>query len=657
MASLTDYFAGLTVSATEIQQAELLAEQTLQSKYPSIDLREGTAVRDLVIRPFATLLAMVNKGLTLYFADNTIDNIDDTTPSAIVDSIMSNWFMYRNLGTKAVISARLYFARSKNITLTADTYFSTNNEQKFIVGSTTYIPSTSLLLDTFNNEYYYDLNLIADTAGSEYNIGSGSLLYFSNFDPYFLRAEINYLSSEAGDPETNTQFIARAETAISTRNLINTPSIISNLQSKYTTITDILPIGYGDSEMIRDRGTVTVSSTPDPVMLHLGGKVDVFCRTGLEYELVQLTSDAEGKVMIPGAALTAERSVVTAGDEDDTLPVYQQSSVSSLTSSGAIATVVTSTAHGFSTGDEVIIEGATPTGYNVTAIATVSNGTTFTYPITGTLTSPATGTITAKKETPFTLKRNYNTSLAVLPGNMTSVSTAVTVVSVNHPFVKDRHITVSGANQSAYNGSFLVTSVSKDEFTYTAGSVPGASTATGTITILQIASDKDVGFSDRNSSADSILYADFGLSHPNKTASFNILQHKLISDVQGYLDDPDFKVVCGDYLAKGFNIYYLDVGIVGYNGPSPDATTCQTLVNKYLNSLKPGDSFVMGDLISILYAGGVTNIKTPLEVTYTHYTRDMLFPPKAGVITNYFDPDNRTSVFYLNTVTTDNETF
>ncbi len=655
MASLTDYFAGLSVTSTEIQQSELLAEQVLQAKYPSIDLREGTAVRDLVIRPFATLLAMVNKGLNLYFEQNTLDKVDDETSTAMVDSIMSNWFIYRNLGTKAVVNARLYFARSKNITLTADTYFSTDNTLKFVVGATTYIPSTSLTLDTFNNEYFYDIDLTAESAGTEYNLSSGSLLYFSNFDPYFLRAEITFLQTEAGDPETNTQFIERAETAISTRNLINNPSIISNLQANYNSLKDILPVGYGDPEMIRDRVTVNVASSPDPVLLHIGGKVDVYCRAGLEYELVQLTSDATGKVMIPGPAIDIERSTTTGGDEDDTIPVYLQFAVTTLTSSGLVATVVTASPHGYSSNDLITIEGATPAGYNLTEVAiTYINTTTFSYPIPSTLASPATGTITVKKATPYTIFRSSNVAFGVGAGDMTRVGTAVTVVAENHPFVVNRYVTISGANESAYNGDFLVTSVQKDEFTYTALSTPSASPATGTITALQVASDTDKGFSDKNTSTDSIIYADFGVGQADRTASFNVLKHRLIDDVQGYLDDADNKVVCGDYMARGFNLYFLEVEIVGYNGPSPDATVCQTLTNNYLTSLAPGDSFVMGDYVSTLHAGGIINVRTPIVVNYKKYTRDMILPPITGVITDYLDPNDRTSIFYLDTLTTDN---
>ena len=70
-------------------------------------------------------------------------------------------------------------------------------------------------------------------------------------------------------------------------------------------------------------------------------------------------------------------------------------SVSTLTRSTTTATVTTSSAHGFVTGNYVTIAGATPTGYNGRFAMTVTGSTTFTYTVSASLATPATGTITA----------------------------------------------------------------------------------------------------------------------------------------------------------------------------------------------------------------------------------------------------------------------
>lgn len=71
--------------------------------------------------------------------------------------------------------------------------------------------------------------------------------------------------------------------------------------------------------------------------------------------------------------------------------------LTSLTRSGAIVTG-TLTTHGYATGQNITIAGATPTAYNGTYTVTVTGANTFTYLLAGEVTSPATGTITASAE-------------------------------------------------------------------------------------------------------------------------------------------------------------------------------------------------------------------------------------------------------------------
>lgn len=71
---------------------------------------------------------------------------------------------------------------------------------------------------------------------------------------------------------------------------------------------------------------------------------------------------------------------------------------SSLTQTGGVATFVASSAHNFVTGDVVLITGANQSDYNISATITVTNSTTFTYPVNNNPTSPATGTIKALSE-------------------------------------------------------------------------------------------------------------------------------------------------------------------------------------------------------------------------------------------------------------------
>lgn len=644
MADLYSTLPGIQVTADEVLEAELLAQQILQANYPDLDLREGTALRDLTIRPGATLLAILKKASDFHFAQNTIAGIDNNSSTEVLDNILSNWFLTRKLGTQAVINSRLFFARQKNVTLTTDVFFSPDNSLKYFPTASITYPSDNLTLDVFSQEYYIDIDLQAESQGLNYNISSGSLLYFTNFDPYFLRAEINYLKSASSTTETNTQFIDRANTAISTRNNINVPSTVSNLSSNFNYITDIQPIGHGDPEMWRDLVQVQVPGVGTPVQIHIGGKVDVYCQTPLTSTVVQFTADGSGNISITGPVFSLSRSSISGGASADSITVNLTQSVTSLTSSVLVATA-TVTAHGYTSGQTVTIAGATPAGYNGAKVITVVNANSFTYALLSGLSSPATGTITSTAPRPYTIS-NPN-AVNVTLSSLTSSGLVATGTFNNHGFLSGRYVTISGATPAGYNGSFLVTSVTQNTFTYAIATTL-SSPAGGTIVARAVNPLFDVGFSNSQE-----ITVAFGVGSAGGTASFVLNYFQDIDSIQAYLDASANRIMCADYLARGFNVIALDVTITAYNGPSPDSVLCSQVVNAYLNGLKPGALFVMADLLASLFAVGVTTIKTPLTVTFNQYTRDLL-PPTVGTIVDIWNPEDRTSVFILNSITTNN---
>jgi hypothetical protein len=235
-----------------------------------------------------------------------------------------------------VINARLYFARQKAIVVSSDVYFSPDNTLKFFPAAAISVSTGQLTFDSNNNEYYYDLDLVAEQEGSDYNISSGSLLYFSNFDPFFLHAEINFLKSTAVATESNTEFITRAQTAISTRNLINNRSITAKMLEDFAQLDGVSTIGYGDPEMIRDQIQAYVATlTPPYVFSHSGGCCDVYSRVPLTSGIVQYTADSNGKVQIGGAVYKFSRSQISGSAVADTLPFYLTKSVTSINRSRA----------------------------------------------------------------------------------------------------------------------------------------------------------------------------------------------------------------------------------------------------------------------------------------------------------------------------------
>jgi Tfp pilus tip-associated adhesin PilY1 len=108
----------------------------------------------------------------------------------------------------------------------------------------------------------------------------------------------------------------------------------------------------------------------------------------------------------------------------------------------AIATVPD---HGYATGNQVTVRGATPDAYNRSDVSvTIVDSNTFRYPLlTVTAQGDATGSVTVKKR-----------------------STTATVRAVLHGFNDGDSVAIAGASPGAFNGTWTITVVDANNFTY-----------------------------------------------------------------------------------------------------------------------------------------------------------------------------------------------
>lgn len=295
MASFLDTLSEITINRDDVVKSEEFAKRYLSAIFPDLDLRDNVALSDLVIRPSATLIALINKGLEYYFANNSISGVTDESPEDSVDRLLSNLFLERLSGSSAIIRARLYFlSRDRDIYVSANNTFSTDNENQFRPVVDTFIPSSNLTYDGTKDEWYFDIDLISLQQTEASNIDSGDLIYHTQVDPFFIQATVLYLSTKAVPPETNSAAIARSNTAVSTRNLINNPSILSAITTVFNYFTDIVPIGMGDVEMKRDLIHVIDPYTTTEKTLHVGGKVDIYVDAAITNTVVQFETDTSG---------------------------------------------------------------------------------------------------------------------------------------------------------------------------------------------------------------------------------------------------------------------------------------------------------------------------------------------------------------------------
>ena len=133
-----------------------------------------------------------------------------------------------------------------------------------------------------------------------------------------------------------------------------------------------------------------------------------------------------------------------------------QQNIVKATETGTTATIITQSAHGFTTGQKVIIDGVPNNGYNGTFTITVTNTTTFTYTTAAGLANFNNGGGTA------TLTNSISSA-----GE--SGSTVTITTSAAHGLTAGNYVTVQNVSVSGYNGVYQIASVpTTTSFTYTA---------------------------------------------------------------------------------------------------------------------------------------------------------------------------------------------
>ena len=163
---------------------------------------------------------------------------------------------------------------------------------------------------------------------------------------------------------------------------------------------------------------------------------------------------------------------------------------STLTGSSTTAQGQTTVPHNFNTGDSVTVSCASPSAYTGTVSITVTGSNSFTYNLAAAQTTDATLT-TAPSGCSAATNILLSKAGATLTGtglthaNNGYVAT-FSFTSGTNPFTAGQSVTISGAQQTAYNGTFAISNVTATSFDYTPPAVSLVTTTptNGTFNIL-----------------------------------------------------------------------------------------------------------------------------------------------------------------------------
>ncbi len=274
----------VSVNPQDVAAAANILEQFLGDSIPDGDFGRGTALRDLTVGAIASIYAFMRAENTQVRQLQSLNSVEAATngdPEALRDAvtaILSNVFISLKSGSKArgsvvghassqvdiLIPTTVKFTKSSGIVFTVDsdaTYFISKDELVPIIDS-----------DGAILEYQFRVPLVAGKTGENFNVDPGLFASFDRFNPFVTRIENTDKFSGGKGPETVSEVLDRAPTAISVRNLINDRSIQAVLNDNFDNIRGIFVAGMGMPEMQRDR----VLALTQSLQLHVGGMVDIY---------------------------------------------------------------------------------------------------------------------------------------------------------------------------------------------------------------------------------------------------------------------------------------------------------------------------------------------------------------------------------------------
>jgi hypothetical protein len=274
------------VSQEAFDAAETTVISMLRDEYPDLDLRRGTVLRELLVRPVSAFYALESDRIEELTAESSLklmsENSDVDEDS--VNNILSNFATELKTDLLAEGIAAVYvespttYVLPSGFTLTyGDDYdYATDRDYSVSPSESTVENSIVLQGPDVDGLYYFLIPVAAVNNGVQYELKEGSALTPDTTLIGFVRAEAYTDIQGARDKETVEEAIDRLPQAIAHRGLESKIAIESTLkdpdQGGFGDSLRALSIqGFGDTFQLRDKY--------NPVGVATGGKVDLFVRT------------------------------------------------------------------------------------------------------------------------------------------------------------------------------------------------------------------------------------------------------------------------------------------------------------------------------------------------------------------------------------------
>ena len=225
--------------------------ERINQAFPDLATSEGDAITDLLIKPLTLLWdPIVREVIRVRQGQSFRDASQLTVEEA--EALGANIFSERRPGQTARGPARIFFAQPQNITVTPINFVTSKTGLHFFPTETQAIRTNEMLLNIADDgSYYFDINVLAEAPGVEYNIEPNSLASIAAMPSAVRVANVRRFSS-GEDEDTAEQYINRAEGELTERSMVTLRGISAKITKAFPEVRRLNSVGFNDPEMERD---------------------------------------------------------------------------------------------------------------------------------------------------------------------------------------------------------------------------------------------------------------------------------------------------------------------------------------------------------------------------------------------------------------------
>lgn len=241
---------------------EKFIDARLAQEYPGMNIREGSGIRDLLVKPMQVLMDPVVRETNLIKQGQSLAN-PDLLSDTEADSLVANLFVTRATGGLATGTVRLYFNAPVAINISVGNVCYTSGGLRFLPTTLQSVSAEAMIFNQSGSLYYFDIQVTAEKAGSEYNISKEEIVGITNLNAAV--RVVNTQKFENGlDEESTPELVDKAEISITERSLVTGRGVSARLYDQFDDLVHLQVVGHLDEEMLRD---VITGGNLGPVVL------------------------------------------------------------------------------------------------------------------------------------------------------------------------------------------------------------------------------------------------------------------------------------------------------------------------------------------------------------------------------------------------------